>query len=114
MDELTNEVHNRERAVAEKINHRYVLQLYIAGSTPRSLRALINVRKICQECLKGVCDLQVIDIFQQPLLAKAEQIIAVPTLIKKMPVPRRMFIGDMSDTDSILAGLAIELPGVRT
>jgi circadian clock protein KaiB len=97
-------VHEFERAVTDPVNHTYVLQLYIAGSTPRSQRAVVNIKKICK-FLKGKCELQVIDVFQQPLLAKAEQIFAVPTLIKKLPTPKRLFIGDMSDTKTILAGL---------
>jgi circadian clock protein KaiB len=84
---------------------KYVLDLYIAGSAPRSRRAVVNVRKICEGLLKGLCDLQVIDIFQQPLVAKTNQICAVPTLIKKFPDPTRLFIGDMSNTDDILAAI---------
>jgi len=91
--------------VTEDTPKKYSLFLYIAGSTPRSRRAVINVRKICEGLLKEICDLQVIDIFQQPLVAKTDQIIAVPTLIKKFPNPSRLFIGDMSNTDDILAAI---------
>jgi len=104
MDEL-NAIYDFERADTVSANQIYVLYLYIAGSTPRSQRAVINVQKICKESLEEVCELQVIDIFQQPFLAKAEQIFAVPTLIKKSPTPKRLFIGDMSDTITILANL---------
>jgi circadian clock protein KaiB len=83
----------------------YVLRLYIAGSTPRSRQAIVNVKKICQSCLQNIYELKIIDIFQQPLLAKKDQVFAVPTLIKKLPNPRRLFIGDMSDTDMIAAHL---------
>ena len=73
--------------------------------TPRSMAAVENVRKICQEHLKDRCELEVIDIYQQPTLAKGEQIIAAPTLIKKLPLPLRRLIGDMSKTDRVLLGL---------
>ncbi len=83
----------------------YVLRLYIAGSSQRSRQAIANVREICRNFQQDLYELQVIDILQQPFLAKAEQIVAVPVLIKKLPAPKRLFIGDMSDTESILAGL---------
>lgn len=81
----------------------YVLHLYIAGSTPRSQRAVVNVKKICHTYAKNIRELKIIDIFQQPLLAKRDQIFAVPALIKKHPIPRRLIIGDMADTDMITA-----------
>jgi circadian clock protein KaiB len=84
---------------------RYVLRLYVAGATPKSTLAIENIKRICEEFLKGRYDLEVIDIYQQPVLAKGEQIIAVPTLIKKLPLPLRKFIGDMSATERILVGL---------
>ncbi len=84
---------------------RYVLRLYITGITPKSSRAIQNLKKICEENLKGRYELEVIDIYQQPALAKDEQIIAAPTLIKKLPLPLRRLIGDMSDKERILAGL---------
>ena len=86
-------------------NARYVLRLYVAGITPRSTRAILNIEKICEEHLAGRFALEVIDIYQQPTLADGEQIIAAPTLIKKLPLPLRRFIGDMSNTDRILVGL---------
>lgn len=89
-----------------QVKQTVVLQLYVAGSSQLSRRAIANVRKICQDSLQGVYELQVIDVFQQPLLAKSEQIFAVPTLIKKLPVPKRLFIGDMSDSLTILASLS--------
>jgi len=81
------------------------LRLYVAGQTPNSIRAIENMKRICEEFLKGRYDLEVIDIYQQPVLAKGDQIIAVPTLIKKLPLPLRKFIGDMSATERILVGL---------
>ena len=83
----------------------YVLRLYVAGTTSKSLRAVANIKEICETSLKNRYDLEVIDIYQQPVLMKGEQIIAAPTLVKKLPLPLRKFIGDMSDTERILVGL---------
>jgi circadian clock protein KaiB len=84
---------------------QYVLRLYVTGTTPRSMRAISNIRKICEEHLEGHYDLEVVDISEHPTLAEGEQIIAAPTLIKKLPLPLRRFIGDLSQTDRILLGL---------
>jgi circadian clock protein KaiB len=86
-------------------NQKYVLRLYVAGTTPRSLRAVTNIRKIYEEYLPGRYDLEVVDIYQPPTLARGAQIIAAPTLIKKLPLPLRKFIGDMADKERILVGL---------
>ena len=83
----------------------YELRLYVAGQTPHSLQAFANLTKICEEHLQGHYDLEVIDITEHPTLAEGEQIIAAPTLIKKLPLPLRRFIGDMSHTERILVGL---------
>ena len=83
----------------------YVLRLYVTGMTPRSSRAVKNLQAICDEYLKGRYDLDVIDIYQQPVLTKGEQIIAAPTLIKKLPLPMRRIIGDMSNRERVLLGL---------
>ena len=83
----------------------YVLRLYVAGTTPKSIRAVASIKEICESSLKNRYDLEVIDIYQQPVLMKGEQIIAAPTLVKKLPLPLRKFIGDMSDTERILVGL---------
>jgi circadian clock protein KaiB len=83
----------------------FVLRLYVTGSSPRSVRAISNIRSICEEYLDGRYDLEIVDISEHPTLAKGEQIIAAPTLIKKLPLPLRRFIGDMSETDRILLGL---------
>jgi circadian clock protein KaiB len=89
-------------------NEKYVLRLYVTGTTPRSLRAVSNIKKLCEEHLPGRYDLEVIDLYQQPTLAKGEQIIAAPTLIKKLPFPLRKFIGDMADNERILVGLDLK------
>lgn len=83
----------------------YELRLYVAGLTPHSQKAIRNVTAVCQEYLSGHYDLQIIDIYQQPTLAKGEQIIAAPTLVKQLPHPLRKLIGNMADTQRILVGL---------
>ena len=93
-------------AAAKAASHQqYVLRLYVAGVTPRSQAAIRTVTTLCDEHLAGRYELEVIDIYQQPTLAKGEQIIAAPTLIKKLPVPLRRFIGSMMDKEKILVGL---------
>ena len=99
---------SRRRQVKARAAARYTLRLYITGSSPRSLRAVTNVKRICEEHLKGRYDLQIVDIYQQPVLAAGEQIIAAPTLIKKLPPPLRRLIGDMSNTEQVLFGLDLQ------
>jgi circadian clock protein KaiB len=94
-----------ERAANTSPADRYVLRLYVTGMTPRSARAVKNLQAICDEYLVGRYDLEVIDIYQQPVLTRGEQIIAAPTLIKKLPLPMRRIIGDMSNRDRVLLGL---------
>ncbi len=100
-----------ERAAAKGKEERYLLRLYVTGSTPRSTRAIANIRAICEDHLKGRYELEVIDVFQQPVLARGEQIVAAPTLIKRLPLPLRRFIGDMADTDRLLIGLDLRPRG---
>ncbi len=88
---------------------RYVLRLYITGSSPRCIRAISNMRRICEVYLEGRYDLDIVDISRDPIRAETEQIIAAPTLIKAFPPPLRRFIGDMSETDRILTGLGLRL-----
>lgn len=98
------------REAHELASKAYVLQLFIAGPSPRSQRAVSNVRRICQTgTLKNTCELQVIDIFQQPLLAKLEQIVAVPALVRKLPAPKQLFVGDMSNIETIVAKLLVDV-----
>jgi circadian clock protein KaiB len=92
-------------AAAAAADARYVLRLYVTGTTPHSARAIVNIRKICEEHLHGRYELEVVDISKHPALAEGEQIIAAPTLVKELPLPLRRFIGDMSQTDRILVGL---------
>ena len=95
----------REAKPRKVESNRYVLRLYVAGQTPKSVDAITNIKKICEENLKGRYALNVIDLYQQPQLAQGEQIIAVPTLIKKLPPPSCRIIGDMSNTERVLIGL---------
>ena len=97
-----------EKAAAMHEPLTYVLRLYVTGMTPRSTRAIANVRKLCDEFLKGAYELKVVDIYQQPKLAAGEQIIATPTLIKQLPLPLRKLIGDMSDTEKFLLGIDLK------
>lgn len=85
----------------------YVLRLYVAGKSPKSVNAIANLKKICEENLQGRYELEVIDLYQQPQLAQGEQIIALPTLIRKLPLPLRRIIGDLSNTERVLVGLDI-------
>lgn len=96
-----------ERALQRTDQTSYVLRLYVSGLTPNSQRAIENIRKICSEHLEGRYQLEIIDIYQQPILAKEGQIVAAPTLVKELPPPLRKFIGDMSHTDQILLGLDV-------
>ena len=95
----------QEAGLREAESKHYVLRLYVAGQTPKSVLAITNIKRICEEELQRQYDLEVIDLYQQPQLAQGEQIIAVPTLIKKLPLPLRRIIGDMSDTERVLVGL---------
>jgi circadian clock protein KaiB len=94
--------------VSESARGRYILRLYITGTTNRSVLALTNLKKICEEYLEGRYELEVIDLYQMPSLAKDEQIIAAPTLIKKLPLPFRRIIGDMSNIEKVLLGLDLK------
>jgi circadian clock protein KaiB len=91
----------------EKTDTRYVLRLYVTGMTPRSQRAIENIKEICETELAGRYDLEVIDVYQQPERAKEAQIVAAPTLIKSLPLPLRKLIGDMSDKERVLVGLGV-------
>jgi circadian clock protein KaiB len=87
---------------------RYVLRLYVAGTTPRSTRAIANIRKICDDELQGRYDLEVIDVYQNPGATEEAEIIAVPTLIKSLPLPLRRLIGDLSDRQKVILGLDLQ------
>jgi circadian clock protein KaiB len=106
---------NRARPAQPKVSaaprkaasSRYILKLYVAGQSPKSVNAIANIKKLCEANLPGRYVLDVIDLYQQPELAQGEQIIAVPTLIRKRPSPLRRVIGDLSSTERVLVGLDI-------
>jgi circadian clock protein KaiB len=108
MKEVKTNTEKFGKAAAKQDRAKYVLRLYITGMTPKSTRAITNVRKLCEQYLKGCYELEVVDIYQQPKLAKGEQIIATPTLIKKLPLPLRKLIGDMSDVERFLVGIDLK------
>jgi len=94
-----------DKALSTLHREKYKLRLYITGTTSRSVLALTNLKRICEEYLEGRYELEVIDLYQNPGLAKGDQIIAAPTLIKQLPLPFRRIIGDMSNTEKVLLGL---------
>jgi circadian clock protein KaiB len=86
-------------------NDKWILRLYVAGQTPKALTAFANLKKICEEQLEGKYSIEVIDLLIYPQLGKEDQILALPTLVRKLPVPVRKIIGDLSDTERVLVGL---------
>ena len=92
---------------AEKKDDKYVLRLFVAGINPKSRRAIENLMEILEENLKDQYDLEIIDIYQQPIFAKEGQIVAAPTLIKELPPPLRRFVGDLSNKEKLLLGLEL-------
>ena len=94
-------------AASDDLN-RWNLRLYVAGQTPRSLTAFKNLKQICEEYLKGQYHIEVVDLMENPTLARGDQILAVPTLVRKLPQPIRKIIGDLSNTDKVLVGLDIQ------
>jgi len=97
-----------EQAIGAQARPVYLLRLYVTGTTPRSIRAIANLRKICDEHLPERYDLEVVDLYQQPHLAEGDQVVAAPTLIKLFPSPLKRIIGDMSNTAQVLVGLDLQ------
>lgn len=104
----SNTTHKFEKAAKKQKLPRYVLRLYVTGITPKSTRAITNIKAICEEYLKGRYKLEVVDVYQQPALAQGDQIIALPTLIRQLPHPLRRLVGDLSNTDRVLLGLDLK------
>jgi circadian clock protein KaiB len=96
-----------EKLVADLATPTYLFRLYVSGSSARSALAITNVRRICEQYLAGHYELEVIDVYQQPAETKTAQVIAVPTLIKQVPLPPQRFVGDMSDAERIVIGLCL-------
>ena len=104
-DTTDNAAKRYERAAGEMQTGTYVFQLYVSGMTPKSLRAIGNIKALCEEYLEGRYELQIIDVYQNPDQTKDARIVAAPTLIKKLPPPLRRFIGDLADKENILVKL---------
>lgn len=94
-----------EKALADSKDTHYVFRLYVAGSTQKSANTILKLRQVCEEYLKGRYELEVVDIYQQPSVAKTDEVIATPTLVKRLPLPIRRIIGDLTEKDRILVGL---------
>ena len=106
MDDKTNKFDEFEEALeTSKKDGKYVLRLFVAGINPKSKMAIENLQQVCNDELEGQCELEIIDIYQQPIFAKEGKIVAAPTLIKELPLPIRRFVGDLSDKDKLLLGL---------
>ncbi len=95
----------RESNAKGRPNKVWQLRLYVAGQTPKSLAAFSNLKQICEDHLQGQYSIEVIDLVERPLLSRGDQIVAIPTLVRKLPVPVRKIIGDLSDTERVLVGL---------
>lgn len=99
---MSNKEPNKKRK-----NDQYILRLYVTGASPNSLRAIANTKSFCDEFIKDGYELEVIDVYQNPVIAKEENIIALPLLIKKYPLPEKRLIGDMSDMERVKKGIGI-------
>jgi len=97
-----------EELVSTLAQPSYVFRLYVAGTTPRSTAAIANVRRICEQYLPGRYQLEVLDVYQNPQATRKQQLLAVPTLIKELPLPAQTFVGDMSNTERIVIGLHLQ------
>jgi circadian clock protein KaiB len=97
-----------EEALSNAGTEHYVLILYVTGATPQSTQAIIRIKEICEEYLQGRYELEIVDIYQQPELAGSAQILAAPTLIKRLPLPLRKLIGNLSEVERVLVGLDLQ------
>lgn len=104
-EDLKNPLQETENNCQEK---KWSLRLYVAGQSPKSLTAFANLTKICEEHLKGLYSIEIIDLMENPQLAQGDQILALPTLIRKIPEPMKRIIGDLSNTERVLVGLDIK------
>ena len=103
-----NTVRKTEKATSTEKKSKpetWQLRLYVAGQTPKSIAAFANLKKLCEQHLKGKYTIEVIDLLENPKLAKGDQILAIPTLVRKLPPPLRKIIGDLSNTERVLVGL---------
>lgn len=107
---MTRQPKKNGRAAPAAPPKRWQLRLYVAGHTPKSVAAFANLQRICEEHLAGEFEIEVIDLLENPRLAKDDQIVAIPTLVRKLPKPIRKIIGDLSDTERTLVGLQLRTP----
>ena len=98
-----------EKALTTRFPDRCLLRLYVAGATDRSRQAILRARKMCETEFEGNCDLEVIDVYQQPILARDGQIVVTPTLVREFPAPVRRFIGDLANTTRLFVGLDLHV-----
>lgn len=114
MTEQKDTTQEFEEALKRLSQEKYVLRLFVAGMNPKSVQAIENIKRICETYLPGRYELVVIDVYQQPILAKEGQIVAAPTLIKELPPPLRKLVGSMSDTERVLVGMDLHIgaPGI--
>jgi circadian clock protein KaiB len=99
----------KSNGAAKKKPPKLLLRLYVAGQTPKSLKALSNLKKLCVEYAKDGYQIEVIDLMKKPELARQDQVLAIPTLVRSLPVPIRKIIGDLSDTEKVLVGLDLHV-----
>jgi len=113
MDEQKDTTREFEDALGRLSQEKYVLRLFVAGMNPKSIQAIENIKRICETYLAGRYQLEVIDVYQQPILAKDGQIIAAPTLVKELPPPLRKLVGSMSDIERVLVGMDLHIDTKR-
>jgi circadian clock protein KaiB len=111
-NKITRATQAFEKALATVPAGKYVLRLYVAGASDRSRQAVLRARQLCATELKGNCDLEVIDVYQQPILARDGQIVATPTLVREFPRPLRRFIGNLANTSGLFVGLDLATKGM--
>jgi circadian clock protein KaiB len=112
MMEEYNKTDNTHNNTKKDPNDEWILRLYVAGQTPKCVTAFQNLKKICEEQLNGKYKIEVIDLLINPQLSRDDQILAIPTLVRKLPVPVRKIIGDLSNTEKVLVGLDIKPTGL--
>jgi circadian clock protein KaiB len=105
--------HECKQGLVEAEGETWQLRLYVAGQSPKSLRAFANLKELCEEHLPGRYEIEVIDLIEHPALARSDDILAIPTLVRRLPAPLRKIIGDLSDTERVLVGLRLQPPRPR-
>lgn len=109
--DTVSKTESKKATKVKPVKEEWILRLYVAGQTPKCIAAFNNLKRICEEQLKGKYQIEVIDLIENPQLSRDDQILAVPTLVRKLPFPVRKIIGDLSNTERVLVGLDIKLNG---